>query len=60
MDEYMVVDGYNGLKIVKCNPKNFYSSNWAVQFVGDKPACEQEMQRLKVFEREWAAKNNQK
>lgn len=44
--QYLVVDTYNGLKIVVCNQKNFFNSDYAVQFCGTMSECKAEIKRL--------------
>jgi hypothetical protein len=46
METYMIVDTENGLKIVKCNKRNFFSSDYAVQFIGTGLECKIELARL--------------
>ena len=47
MNSHMVVDTMNGLKIVRANSRNFFSSSYAVQFVGSEDECKKELKRLK-------------
>lgn len=44
--QYLVVDTYNGLKIVVCNQKNFFNSDYAVQFCGTMLEYKAELKRL--------------
>jgi len=48
--DYLLVDTAAGLKIVVANQRNFFNSNYAVQFVGPKEDCKTEMARLKAME----------
>ena len=54
-NEFMVVETVSGLRIVKCNDRNFFSSAYSVQFLGDKDECKAEKTRLLAMERERAA-----
>lgn len=50
IDSFMVVDTSAGLRIVVANTRNFFSTKYAVQFVGTRAECEREMKRLKQLD----------
>lgn len=46
---HLVVDTANGLRIVKATQKNFFNSDYAVQFTGTEEQCKAEVKRLKAL-----------
>jgi hypothetical protein len=43
---HLVVDTETGLKIVKATQRNFFNSDYAVQFAGSEEQCKAEKRRL--------------
>ena len=47
---HLVVDTENGLRIVLNNTRNYFSSSYAVQFIGTLAECKAEVKRLRELD----------